>query len=138
MSLSFGSNIASLGIARSISRNTQAQNLFLQGPGPIDRHTITGKVDWYLRPEMRLAARYTWDDLDWKFPSLYGTAAEPDGRSVLIPRNSLSLNFTDSISPTLLLDARAGFNRENEHFSTPSDGFDIARVPAAVVRTIAL
>jgi outer membrane receptor protein involved in Fe transport len=105
--------------------NTQAQNLFLQGPGPIDRHTITGKVDWYMRPEMRVAVRYTWDDLDWKFPSLYKTPAEPDGRSVLIPRNSLSLNFSDSISPTLLLDARAGFNRENEHFSTPSEGFDI-------------
>jgi hypothetical protein len=105
--------------------NTGAQNLFLQGPGPIDRNTITGKVDYYIRPEMRLAVRYTWDDLDWKFPALYKTAAEPDGRSVLIPRNSLSLNFTHSFSPTLLLDAKAGFNRENENFATPSEGFDI-------------
>jgi hypothetical protein len=105
--------------------NTRAQNLFLQAPGPIDRNTITGKIDYNLGVSRRISGRYTWDDLDWQFPRLYGTAAEPDGRAVLIPRNSLSLQYTDTLTPTLLLDAKAGFNRENEHFFTPSEGFDI-------------
>jgi hypothetical protein len=104
---------------------TRAQNLFLVGPGPIDRNTITGKIDYNISSSRRIAGRYTWDDLDWKFASLWNTPAEPDGRSVLIPRNSASLQYTDSLSPTLLLDAKAGFNRENEHFFTPSEGFDI-------------
>lgn len=104
---------------------TQAQNLFLQASGPIDRHTITGKVDYNITPSRRINGRYTWDDLNWQFPLLYGTPAEPDGRSVLIPRNSVSTNYTDALTPTLLLDVKAGFARENEHFVHPSQGFDI-------------
>jgi outer membrane receptor protein involved in Fe transport len=104
---------------------THAQNLFLQGPGPIDRNAITGKVDYNISAARRVGVRYTWDDLNWQFARLWGTPAEPDGRAVLIPRNSSSINYTDSFSPTLLLEARAGFNRENEHFFTPSEGFDI-------------
>ncbi len=105
---------------------TQAQNLFLQGPGPIDRHAITAKGDWNISSSRRISGRYTWDDLDWGFPRLWNTPAEPDGRKVLIPRNSSSLNYNDTITPTLLLEARTGFNREHEHFFTPSEGFDIA------------
>ncbi|MEX2262921.1 MAG: carboxypeptidase regulatory-like domain-containing protein [Bryobacteraceae bacterium] len=105
---------------------TRAQNLFLQGAGPIDRNAITGKIDYNISSSRRLGGRYTWDDLNWQFARIWGTAAEPDGRAVLIPRNSASINYTDALSPTLLLEARAGFNRENEHFFTPSEGFDIA------------
>ncbi|MBM3727085.1 MAG: TonB-dependent receptor [Acidobacteria bacterium] len=108
------------------ARFTNAQNLFLQGPGPINRHAITAKGDWNISSNRRIGGRYTWDDLDWKFARLWATPAEPDGRSVLIPRNSASLNYTDNLTPTLLLEARTGFNREHENFFTPSEGFDIA------------
>lgn len=104
---------------------TRAQNAFLQGAGPIDRNAITGKVDYNISSTRRIGGRYTWDDLNWQFARVWGTPAEPDGRAVLIPRNSASINYTDSLAPTLLLEARAGFNRENEHFFTPSEGFDI-------------
>jgi hypothetical protein len=105
---------------------TRAQNLFLQGPGPIDRNTFTVKMDYNLASSRRISGRFTYDDLNWQFPLLFGTPAEADGRAVLIPRNSASLNYTDSLTPTLLLDVKAGYNRENEHFFTPSQGFDIA------------
>jgi len=113
--------------------NTRAQNLFLQGPGPINRHAITAKGDWNISANRRISGRYTWDDLNWKFASVWNTPAEPDGRSVLIPRNSSSLNYNETITPTLLLEARTGFNREHENFFTPSEGFDIATLgfPAA-------
>ena len=112
---------------------TRAQNLFLQGPGPIDRNTFTVKMDYNLNSSRRLSGRFTYDDLNWQFPKVYGTAAETDGRAVLIPRNSASLNYTDSLTPTLLLDVKAGYSRENEHFFTPSEGFDITTLgfPAA-------
>ncbi len=117
-------------------RFTRASNLFVVGPGPIDRNTITGKVDYNISSSRRINGRYTWDDLDWKFPALWQTAAEPDGRAVLVPRNSASMQYTDSLSPRLLLEVKAGFNREHEHFFTPSEGFDIATLglPAAFKR----
>ncbi|MDX1981166.1 MAG: carboxypeptidase regulatory-like domain-containing protein [Bryobacteraceae bacterium] len=106
--------------------NTQAQNLFLQAGGPIDRNTFTAKGDWNITSSRRLSGRYTWDDLDWQFPKLFGTPAETDGRTVFIPRHGASVNYTDTLRPTLLLDVKLGFNRENENFFTPSQGFDIA------------
>jgi len=113
--------------------NTRAQNAFLQGPGPIDRHAITAKGDWNISANRRISGRYTWDDLKWKFASVWNTPAEPDGRYVLIPRNSASVNYNETFTPTLLLEARTGFNRENENFFTPSEGFDITTLgmPAA-------
>ncbi|MGH9661807.1 MAG: carboxypeptidase regulatory-like domain-containing protein, partial [Bryobacteraceae bacterium] len=105
---------------------TRAQNLFVTGPGPIDRNAITAKGDWNISENRRINGRYTWDDLNWQFAKLWNTPAEPDGRAVLIPRNSASIGYTDSLSPSLLLEAKAGFNREHEHFYTPSEGFDIA------------
>ncbi|MSV31604.1 MAG: carboxypeptidase regulatory-like domain-containing protein [Bryobacterales bacterium] len=116
--------------------NTRAQNTFLQGPGPINRHAVTTKGDWNISAARRISGRYTWDDLKWKFASVWNTPAEPDGRFVLIPRNSSSLNYNETITPTLLLEARTGFNRENENFFTPSEGFDITTLgmPAAFKR----
>ena len=107
---------------------TRAQNLFLQAAGPIDRNTITGKADYNISTARRISGRYTWDSLNWQFPLMFGTMAEPDGRKVLIPRNSSSVNYTDSLTPTLLLDAKIGFSRENEHFVSASDGFDITKL----------
>lgn len=104
---------------------TRSQNLFLLGAGPIDRDTATGKLDYNISPARRLAGRYTWDNLDWQFPKMFQTLAEPDGRKVLIPRHSASLNYIDSLTPTLLLDAKIGFSRENEHYVSASEGFDI-------------
>lgn len=104
---------------------TRAQNLFVSGPGPIDRNAITARGDYNVGANRRLNGRYTWDNLDWGFARMWNTPAEPDGRAVLIPRNSASLGYTDALSPSLLLEVKAGFNREHEHFFTPSEGFDI-------------
>ncbi|MBL8216083.1 MAG: TonB-dependent receptor, partial [Bryobacterales bacterium] len=116
--------------------NTQAQNLFLQGAGPIDRNTFTAKMDYNISSARRISGRYTWDDLDWRFPRVVGTAAEVDGRDVYIPRHSASLNYTDSLRPTLLFEGKLGFARENENYVMPSDGFDITTLgfPASFAR----
>jgi hypothetical protein len=115
---------------------TQAQNLFLAGAVPWNNDTITAKVDYNLSATRRVAGRFTHDNLNWLQPNFFGNAADVDGRTVLIPHNSGSLSYTDAIRPTLLLDAKIGVNRENEHYYSPSQGFDITSLhfPASLVQ----
>ena len=58
-----------------------------------------------------------------------------DGRTILIPRKGAYLSYTDSISATLLFDARVGFNHQIEGYNTPSQGFDITQLgmPASLL-----
>lgn len=107
---------------------TNAQNLFLQAPGPIDRNNVTGKVDWLPTAGSRLAFRYTWDSLHWQFPRYWDTPAVAYGVLVQIPRNSAALNYTNAISSTFLVEANVGFVRENERNRAPSDGYDITKL----------
>src|SRR5204863_1377219 len=92
------------------------------------------KTDYNLTPSRRVSFRYTWDDLDWQFPNWFHNVADVEGRPVFVPRHSGVLSYTDSLSPTLLLDAKAGFNREFENYATPSSGFDVTKLnmPAAL------
>ncbi len=105
--------------------NSGAQNLFQQASVPIDKNTWGVRTDYNLTSTRRLAGRYTRDVLDWGFPNYFGNIADTDGRHIMIPRQSSFLQFTDAITATLLLDAKLGFNRENEHSVAPGAGFDI-------------
>lgn len=112
-----------------------ASNLFLQSPTPIDKDTQTVRADLNLSASRRLAGRYTYDNLDWQFANFFGNIADVDGRKILIPRKGAYLSYTDSISPTLLFDARVGFNHQIEGYNTPSQGFDITQLgmPASLL-----
>jgi hypothetical protein len=115
---------------------TQAQNLFLIGATPWNNDTATGKIDYNLSANRRLSGRFTRDDLHWNQPNFFGTLADVDGRTVLIPHHSGYLGYTDTLAPTLLLDAKIGVNRENEHYYSPSQGFDITSIhlPASLAQ----
>ncbi|MCU1262372.1 MAG: Cna B-type protein [Bryobacterales bacterium] len=104
---------------------SQAQNLFMVGSKLLNNDTYTGKVDYNINAQRRISGRYTSDDLHWNQPNYFHNAADVDGRAVLIPHHSGSVSYTDSLSPSLLLDAKAGVNRENEHYYSPSQGIDI-------------
>lgn len=112
---------------------TRAQNLYLPATRPIDKNTFNIKLDYNLSSSRRLAGRFTRDKLDWGFPNYFGNIADYDGRQILIPRYSTFVQYTDTLSPTFLLDAKVGFNRENEHYSVPAAGFDVTTIgmPAA-------
>src|SRR5579864_7462593 len=112
-----------------------AANTFLQGATPIDKNTQTVRADYNLSAKQRLAGRYTYDNLDWQFANFFGNIADVDGRKILIPRKGAYLSYTDSISPTLLFDARVGFNHQIEQYNTPSQGFDITQLglPASLL-----
>src|SRR5262249_28034813 len=107
---------------------THAQHLFLQAGTPLDKEEIGIRMDYTLTSTRRLSGRYSWDSLDWSFANFFGNVAEVDGRHVLIPRHSAFLQYTDALTPTLLMDAKIGFNRQFEHYTTPSARFDITKL----------
>lgn len=117
---------------------TGAQNLFLQSSVPTDKDTWSIRLDHNLTSSRRIAGRYTRDELDWGFANYFGNIADTDGRHILIPRHSAFVQYTDAIAPTLLLDAKIGVNRENEHSVAPGAGFDITSLgfPASFKNTI--
>jgi outer membrane receptor protein involved in Fe transport len=112
-----------------------AANLFLQSPVPINKDAEVGRIDYNLSASRRISGRFMDDTLDWLFANFFGNIADVDGRTIKIPRRSMYLSYTDSLSPTLLFDTRAGFNHQTEAFNTPSQGFDITQLglPANVL-----
>lgn len=112
-----------------------SSNLFLVGPTPINKDTGTGRLDYNLTSTKRLSGRYTADNLDWHFANFFNNIADVDGRTISIPRKNAYVSYTDSLSPTLLLDSRVGFNHQIEAYTIPSQGFDITKLgmPASLL-----
>src|SRR4051794_33432392 len=111
-------------------------NLFLQSPVPINKDAETIRIDYNLSPTRRIAGRYMEDRLDWGFANFFNNIADVDGRAIKIPRYGAYLSYTDSLSPSLLLDARVGFGHQVEGYNTPSQGFDITQLgfPASLLQ----
>lgn len=105
-----------------------AANLFLTSPTPINKDYGSGRLDYILSATQRISGRYTVDDLDWQFANYFNNIADVDGRKILIPRKSAFVGYTNSLSPTLLFDARIGFNHQIEQYNTPSQGFDFTQL----------
>lgn len=105
-----------------------AANLFLQAPVPINKDYYNVRVDYQISSNRRLAGRYTGDKLDWNFANFFNNIADVDGRKILIPRKNAYLSYTDSLAPTVLFDARVGFNHQIEAFNSPSQGYDIGQL----------
>jgi hypothetical protein len=117
---------------------TQAQNSFQQSPVPIDKDTWGVRLDYQLSSARRLSGRYTRDSLDWGFANYFNNIADVDGRHIYIPRQSAFVQYTDALTPTFLMDAKIGVNRENEHSVSPAAGFDITQLgfPASYANAI--
>ena len=95
---------------------THAQNLFQTAKSPIDRYTWGLRLDYSLTEKSRIALRYTRDVLEpWRFPNFFNSVIDTDGRYIAIPRRSATLQYTNSFSPTLLLEVRTGINTDGEN-----------------------
>lgn len=104
---------------------TRAQNLFLRGATPTDKSDIGIKIDYNLTPSRRLSGRFSRDVLDWGFTNYFNNIADSDGRHIKDPRRTAVLEYTDTLTPTLLLNARIGVNREQENTVAPGHNFDV-------------
>jgi hypothetical protein len=112
-----------------------AANLFLQGLGPINKDTETIRFDYYLTQNQRLAGRFTDDRLAWQIANFFNNMADVDGRMINVPRRNAFVSYTNSVSPSMILDARIGFNRQTEAYTSPSEGFDVTQLgmPASLL-----
>src|SRR5262245_34102983 len=94
---------------------THAQNLYQIAKSPIDRYGAGLKGDYNISQNRRFALRYTRDSISpWRFPNFFQSVIDTDGRYILIPRNSATAQYTDSLSPNLLIEVRAGFYTDGE------------------------
>ena len=105
---------------------TGAQNLFLVSPVPINNSNLSIRADYNISSSKRLSGRFGRDSLDWGFANYFGNVADTDGRHILDPRRTGVVEYTDTLTPTLLLDARIGVNREQEHTIAPGHNLDVA------------
>ncbi len=108
--------------------NTGAQNYFSTSPAPIDKNHFNMRLDYNLTPSRIVAVRYIWEKINWGFPNAYNNIAALDGRTIFIPRHNVSVHYTDALSPTFFVDARAGFSSENEHWTVPAGDFDLTTI----------
>ncbi|MPZ20273.1 MAG: hypothetical protein GEV06_20505 [Luteitalea sp.] len=107
---------------------TGAENFFASAGVPIDKHSINVRLDYNLTSSRRLSGRYIYEKIDWGFANFFDTIAGEDGRNILVPRHSPFLQYTDTLSPTFLIDAKVGFTYENEHWTVPAAGFDVTSI----------
>ncbi len=105
-----------------------AQNTFLSSPVPINKSDVSIRVDYNLTSTKRISGRFSRDMLDWGFANYFGNIADVDGRHILDPRRTVVLEYTDTLTPTLILDARIGVNREQEHTIAPGHNFDVTKL----------
>ncbi len=105
-----------------------AENQFLRAPVATTKSNVGIKVDYSLKPSKRISGRFTRDYLDRANANYLHNVADATGYHVLIPRRSAVVEYTDTLSPTLLLNARVGVNREQEQIISPSANFDVTTI----------
>ncbi len=114
---------------------TRTQNLFLIGKAPTDRQNGGVRVDYNLNANRRLAVRYTRDVLNEAVPTgnYFKSILDNDKPIVYVPRHSGMVQYTDTLSPTMVLEVRSGINRDYDHGLPGSDvgqyagkGFDLS------------
>jgi hypothetical protein len=102
-----------------------ANNFFGQASQPQDKTIYGIKIDHNLTPNRRISGRYTYDKTFRGDPNIYGTIGETNTSALDFIRNSIAINYTDALSPTLALEARAGINRYFTPRDTRSLGIDL-------------
>jgi hypothetical protein len=103
-----------------------AQNTYLNASTATNKDDEGLKIDYNLSPTKRLSGRASHDYLDRANANYFKNIADPNGYHVLEPRKSGWVEYTDSIRPTLLLDARFGINREHEQIVSTTTNFAVS------------
>jgi hypothetical protein len=92
----------------------QNNNLFLIGQAPTTRETGGIKVDYLLNSAQRMAFRFTGDALTETDPSgnFFHSPLDSSTHLIYVPRHSGLVSYTNTLSPTLVLDIRSSINRD--------------------------
>jgi hypothetical protein len=103
-----------------------AQNTYLNASTATNKDDEGLKIDYNLSPTKRFSGRVSHDYLDRANANYFKNIADPNGYHVLEPRKTAFVEYTDSLAPTLLLDARVGVNREHEQIVSTATNFDVS------------
>jgi hypothetical protein len=92
----------------------QTNNLFQVGQTPTTRYTGGMKIDYLINAAQRISARYTADYLNESTPngSFFQNPLENDKKIIIVPRHSGFVSYTNTLTPTIVLDLRSGINRD--------------------------
>lgn len=120
-------------------------NFLGNGSAPNYQNQYTGRLDYSISPTKRIYGRVSWSDVQRGAVDFFGNGADfvnPGGGGVPLVFNArnASLNYSDNLTATLLLDVRYGFVRQFV-FKTPAlTGVDLASLgfPASFVSGIFL
>ncbi len=91
-------------------------NFFGSGAAPNISNQYTGRMDYNITATKHIFGRASWSDVQRGAVDFFGNGADfvnPGGGGVplLFGGRNASLNYTDSLTPTLLLDLRFGYVR---------------------------
>lgn len=113
---------------------TEAQNFFGQASAPLDKKIFGIRMDHNFSENRRLFGRYTYDNTFRGAANFYDNIAEITTSDLDFRRDSAVVGWTETLSPSLLLDARVGVNRYATPRITRSLGFDVTTIglPAAL------
>lgn len=107
---------------------TGANNFFGTAEAPQDKSIYGIKIDHNFTPERRLSGRFTRDYSFRGSANFYGNEAEINSSDLPFYRRSVAVNYTDALSSTWLLEAKAGLNRYAPERAARSLGFDVSTI----------
>lgn len=101
-------------------------NYRFDGTGGNDQDEVTARIDYNAGARARLYGRFTYyhirQPLDTMIPGVLDPGLGPGDT----PGYQVSFGWTQTWSPSLLMDVTFGYLRDNSQFDPPSDGLDVA------------
>jgi len=108
--------------------NTRGNNLFQTTRNPVENDTWGAKVDYQISQNQRLAVRYTRQRVYWTLDDFFNNLLTVNARKfAYIPRQSGSLEYNHTLSPSLLMAVKMGISRDYDQGTAPATvygGFD--------------
>lgn len=115
--------------------NTGQNNFLGEGSQETEKDLFGVRIDHYFTPARRLFGRYTTDRSFIANPEYFGGGpSDPGGSDSSYPRSSWVVNYSDSPSANLFIEARVGRNTFGIERTPRSLGFDVTQIglPAAI------
>ena len=110
-----------------------ANNFVGNGSAPNSQDQYTGRLDHAITPSQRIFGRVSWSDVQRGAVDFFGNGAgwvNPGGGGVPLVFNArnAALDYTNAITPTLLLDVRYGFVRQFVAKTPALTGIDLTTI----------
>jgi outer membrane receptor protein involved in Fe transport len=114
--------------------NTAAGNYVKSTANRISKDTFSMRLDHQLTEKQRMSGRFNYDDTPFARPDFYGNIATPTFGEQVFKRRNFGLDYTVTISPSLVGNFLFSFTRLENNRLPFSDGFDITSLgfPAAL------